>query len=59
MAKQKYEKKVVTQIIGYLTKDSEGQYIVTVSDKDSSEEYSLNDILDDCLEQVITFTSEN
>lgn len=58
MAKQKYERKNVIQIIGTLDKNDEDRYIVTVEDKDNIQEYDLADILEEMEGHVISLTSD-
>lgn len=59
MAKTKmlYEKKTLTKIVGVLDKIGD-KYIITVEDKDSVEEYELEDILDTMLGTVLTISNE-
>ena len=58
MARQKYEEKRTTSIIGTLNKVEDGKYMVTVENGDGFKEYSLNDILDAMDECVISLTSD-
>lgn len=55
--KQKFERKVVTTICGRLD-FTDGEYFVTVEDKDNSETYSLNDILVEMEGNIINLTSD-
>ena len=57
MAKQKYEEKKVISLCGLLAKNKEGQYIVTVEEKDSLTRYDLADILAQMEGSVISLTS--
>lgn len=59
MAKTKmlYEKKTLTKIVGVLDKIGD-KYIITVEDRDSVEEYELEDILDTMLGTVLTISNE-
>lgn len=59
MAKTKmlYEKKTLTKIVGVLDKIGD-KYIITVEDKDSVEEYELEDILNTMLGTVLTISNE-
>ena len=59
MAKQKYERKESITICGMLDVDDDGQYVVTVEDKDNSTEYELKSILDSMVGSVVTFSSES
>ena len=58
MARQKYEEKRIISIIGTLNKVEDGKYMVTVENGDGFKEYSLNDILDEMDECVISLTSD-
>lgn len=58
MAKQKYEEKKVIAICGRLDKTEDGDYVVTVEDKDDYTEYSLMDILQSMCGSVISLTSD-
>lgn len=53
MAKQTYERKRMTKIVGILDKKDD-EYIVIVDDY----EYKLEDILDDILGSTISLSSE-
>lgn len=59
MAKTKmlYEKKTLTKIVGVLDKIDDN-YIITVEDRDSVQEYELEDILDTMLGTVLTISNE-
>lgn len=57
MAKQKYEEKKGISLCGLLAKNKEGQYIVTVEEKDSLTRYDLADILAQMEGSVISLTS--
>lgn len=59
MAKTKmlYEKKTLTKIVGVLDKIGDN-YIITVEDRDSVQEYELEDILDTMLGTVLTISNE-
>jgi hypothetical protein len=56
--KQIYENKKVIKLIGRLMKNDDDEYIVVVENKDDTEEYLLNDILDEMTESVISLTSD-
>ena len=55
--KMLYEKKTLTKIVGVLDKIGD-KYIITVEDRDSVEEYELEDILDTMLGTVLTISNE-
>ena len=59
MAKTKmlYAKKTLTKIVGVLDKIGDN-YIITVEDRDSVQEYELEDILDTMLGTVLTISNE-
>ena len=56
--KQIYEEKKVINLCGRLDKDGEGNYKVTVEDKDSCETYDLNDILENMEGQLVSIKSD-
>lgn len=60
MAKQMYETKKTTKIIGTLDKDDDDVMFIRVEDKDNCMTYDVKDILDSMLGTVITlFNEEN
>ena len=58
MAKQGYEKKQTIKVTGILDKRENGELMIVVSDKDTITEYELQDILDDMLGSLVTFSNE-
>jgi hypothetical protein len=58
MAKQKYERKQIISIVGRLLKNDNGDFIVSVEDKDNVEEYDLTNILEEMEDSVISLTSD-
>lgn len=56
--KQIMEKKKVINLIGVLDKNEEGDYTVTVEDKDETQTYTLNDILSEIEGNIISISSE-
>ena len=56
--KQVFEEKKVINLCGTLDKNEDGEYFVTVEDKDSFESYDLEKILNSMLGQVISLKSE-
>ena len=57
MAKQMIEKNKNFKVIGTLDKDVNGNFFVTVSDKDYAREFMLNDILEQMIGTEITLSS--
>lgn len=58
-SKMCYEEKKTIKIVGLLKKDeSDGRYYVEVQGKDFTKTFELDDILDDMLETVISFSNE-
>jgi hypothetical protein len=50
------EKKTIINAVGVLDKNEEGEYIVTVENKDGIETYILEDILKECEGQIISIS---
>lgn len=58
MAKHIFQKTVNMKIVGILDKDDEGNYFVTVEDKDNGfQQYDLNMILSDMVGHEINLSS--
>lgn len=57
MAKQMISKSINIKVVGVLDKNEDGKYIISIEGKDNVQEYSLNEILDQCLGTEISLTS--
>lgn len=58
MAKQKFEYKKVINLCGVLDKTEDGNYYVSVEDKDSTETYELSNVLEEMLGNVVNISSD-
>lgn len=58
MAKQTFNIQKITKLIGRLDKNEDNKFIVTVEDKDTVQEYDLEEILNSVLGSVVSFQSE-
>lgn len=57
MAKQLIEKNKNFKVVGYLDKDIDGNFFVSISDKDSSQCFNMNDILEQMVGTEISLVS--
>lgn len=57
MAKQLIEKNKNFKVVGYLDKDINGNFFVSISDKDSSQCFNMNDILEQMTGTEISLVS--
>ena len=57
MAKQLIEKNKNFKVVGYLDKDINGNFFVSISDKDSSQCFNMNDILEQMVGTEISLVS--
>lgn len=57
MAKQLIEKNKNFKVVGYLDKNIDGNFFVSISDKDSSQCFNMNDILEQMIGTEISLVS--
>lgn len=57
MAKQLIEKNKNFKVVGYLDKDINGNFFVSISDKDNSQCFNMNDILEQMVGTEISLVS--